>query len=102
MQPHNLQAPPPGAPPIEVPRVEVAAVVKETNNKTTWSGIIAIVGTIMAAVGSAFPNEDWGKILLTIGLILNGSNGVGNILSKDYNTYAQPQPPPGTYIPYRR
>lgn len=53
------------------------------NPQTTMSGLIGLVGTIMAAIGAAFQPKPWAQVLMALGLALNGGNGVGNILSKD-------------------
>lgn len=53
------------------------------NPRTTWSGIIGLIGTIMATIGAAFPMKAWAQIILAIGIALKGADSFGNIASKD-------------------
>ncbi len=53
------------------------------NSKTTISGYIGLVGTVLMAVATAFPGKAWAQTLVTIGIVLTGANGVGNISAKD-------------------
>lgn len=53
------------------------------NPKTTLSGYLGLIGTLMAAVGAAFPQKSWGQLLLTFGIALKGADSIGNISSRD-------------------
>lgn len=52
--------------------------------KTTIAGYLGLLGTVLAAIGSAAPTKGWGQMLLTIGIGLGGAmHGIGNIASAD-------------------
>lgn len=53
------------------------------NPKTTWSGYIGLVGTLLLAIGAFGATTNWGKVLLGIGAVLKGADSVGNIASQD-------------------
>ena len=53
------------------------------NPKTTLSGYIGLAGTLMAALGVAFPSKPWGQAILALGIALKGADSIGNIASKD-------------------
>lgn len=53
------------------------------NTKTTLSGYVGLIGTVLAAIGAAFPTKPWAQMFLALGLALGGANGIGNIASKD-------------------
>lgn len=53
------------------------------NPKTTVSGYIGIVGSLLMSVGLAFQAKPWGQALLLAGTALSGANGVGNVLARD-------------------
>lgn len=53
------------------------------NPKTTFSGYIGLAGTLMAALGAAFPAKPWGQAILAVGIVLKGADSIGNITSKD-------------------
>ena len=53
------------------------------NPNTTLSGYLGLVGTLMAAVGAAFPGKSWAQTLLALGIFIKGADSVGNINSRD-------------------
>ncbi len=54
-----------------------------SNPKTTLSGVVGLVGTLLAALGAACAGKAWGQALLAVGLALKGADSVGNLASKD-------------------
>jgi hypothetical protein len=53
------------------------------NPKTTISAYIGLAGTLLAAVGAAFPQTPWGQTLLALGIALKGADSLGNLNSQD-------------------
>ena len=51
--------------------------------QTTLSGVVGLAGTLLAAVGAAFPGKAWGQALLAVGIVLKGADSVGNLASAD-------------------
>jgi hypothetical protein len=52
-------------------------------SKTTFAGVFGLVGTVMAAVGTAYSTKPWGQLLVVAGLALKGADSLGNIASQD-------------------
>lgn len=53
------------------------------NPKTTISGYLGLLGTVLAAIGAAFPGKTWGQAVLATGIVLKGADSIGNIASQD-------------------
>lgn len=53
------------------------------NPKTTIAGYLGLFGTILAAIGAAFPGKGWAQGVLALGIALKASDSVGNIMSQD-------------------
>jgi len=54
------------------------------NPKTTISGYIALIGTLMVLVGGLSPSSSWGRMLLQFGALLSGSGAsIAAIAAKD-------------------
>jgi hypothetical protein len=51
--------------------------------KTTFAGVIGLLGTAMAAVGTALGAKPVGQVLVIVGLALKGADSLGNIASQD-------------------
>jgi hypothetical protein len=52
-------------------------------SKTTFAGVFGLLGTALAAVGTAYSTKPWGQVLVVVGLALKGADSLGNMASQD-------------------
>jgi|SoiMethySBSTD1v2_1073268.scaffolds.fasta_scaffold283148_5 NAD-dependent SIR2 family protein deacetylase len=62
------------------------------NPKTTVSGILGALGSVLLAVGTAFQSKPWAQTLMVVGAGLSGSSGVGTFFARDATGKIQRKP----------
>jgi len=53
------------------------------NPKTTITGVLGALGSILLAVGAGFQSKPWAQAVMVIGAALSGSSGVGAFYAPD-------------------